>query len=356
MAANYLSEALISYAIYGHPDLPVVYVNNPKAACSSIKTSLWRYYDELHQTNTLPKDRTVHIKTGKPFLESVLAASNEVQSSILEKPFFSVVRNPFSRIAGAYKQKLLGGDPHVLKWFCEAYFLRADLIDENSLPFSDFLKIVGLQDPLTLNPHFRTQSINLMLPFTAFDFIGRLEDMRSVREYLEHHGVVMTAANVSDDASGAHQEQLHAFYDQGCRALVEHIYQDDFMAFGYDPNEGIFSASRETKVHAGAGIKELVSDPANIATLALAPELKSYYRFVQENDIGKKLEIVESTDHFHKNRGILREMGAFLALHKKGRIYSEIQEQLFRCTFGHLDLITDRRIIDKDRLPKRMRL
>jgi len=346
---NYISNSLIQAAVYAHLDLPVVYINNPKAGCSSIKASLWGYYDKRHRQDSLVIDRRVHIKTGTPFIENILDSSDKTKEEILRKPVFSVVRNPFSRIAASYLHKIVGVDPHILAWFCERFLLKPEKISKKSLPFSEFLKIIAFDDPLLLNAHFRPQTINTLQPFIPFDFVGHIEEMQEVATYLRGHEICLQSANIVPEAAQVHNEKLVSFYNKEAIDLVAKIYRNDFQSFGYLPDGDIMSGPKSKPKYNGEGIVSFLKEGAHTQS-CLSPEQLFFWRFTQRQDMDAKLKLINETSHRHKNRGILRGVIAFLLSIEEHDLADEIKEHLYFCTTGHLGFLSDKSIIDQERL------
>ena len=347
----YVSDDLLQSAVYTHPDLPLVYMNNPKAACSSIKASLWSYYDKMHQKESLVVDRSIHIKTGIPFIEKILDASAETKKAIIKKPIFSVVRNPFSRIAASYIHKLLGGDPYILSWFCERFFLKPETINRDSLPFEEFLKVIGFDDPLLLNVHFRRQSINILYPFVSYDFIGHLEDMGAVAEYLSAYNVLLESANISSSPDQEHKNKLVSLYNPKTIDLVTRLYSEDFENFGYSPKGGIFSGASSFVLHKDEGFRSFVMNGVR-TQCSLRPEYVFFQSFINETDRDAKLQLIREASHDHKNRGILRHVIGFLLTINECGLAEEIRKHLYFCNTGHLEFLSDRKIIAQERLVK----
>lgn len=353
MVATYLTDTLISGAFYGHPSLPFVYINNPKSACSTIKASLWRYTDQREGKKTLVFDQSLHVRTGRPFVTDILTESEETKSHILNKPFMSVVRNPYTRIASSYLHKLMGADPHLLEVFCDRYYLRAAAVNSETLPLQDFLEIIAFDDPLLLNPHFRCQSINIMAPLIDYDFIGHLEDMTAVGDYLTQHNVSLVSANVVGTTASMYQEKLLGYLTPESMELIRAIFQRDFEAFGYATGGGPTDRPATSKTNCSDSLSDVIKGTARYSSLPLAPELMSYYQFLEAPDDDVRLAIAESMSFSHRNRGILRQVGAFLASRDRHTYVSDIREQLHHCHFGHLNHISNKSIIDTDRVQRK---
>ncbi len=227
---RYLTSALIKQAIFCHEALPLVYVNNPKAACSTIKASLWGYYTGT----TPPHGKQIHLKNGEPFIEDLSSLPYSQISALLQKPIFSMVRNPYTRILSSYRFKVVGPDENMKRYFCDRYFLKYDQLNEDNLPFQDFLKIIAFDHPGLLNPHFREQSINLLIPFLPYNFIGCLENRDALTNFLQTHNVTTHLQNITVEQTEA--PSISCYLTPSACSLIKTIFANDFATFGYSRN------------------------------------------------------------------------------------------------------------------------
>jgi hypothetical protein len=207
-------------------ELGLIYLNNPKAGCSTLKFSLWTAVDRLTGRNTFTGK--VHDRRVDPFARDVFALDESASEIFSRSPMFSVVRNPYSRILAAYLNKI-PNDPHVWTVFHEGFGLRPDL-DKNDLPFRDFLRLIAVAPPSLLDGHFRPQCDNLLLPLTKPAFIGYLEDMGSVGDFLAGFGVEIQN-HVQHATHSA--DRLKDYCDPECSDLIRDIHAEDFKLLGY---------------------------------------------------------------------------------------------------------------------------
>lgn len=148
------------------------------------------------------------------------------QRAILDRPAFTVVRNPFARALSAYLDKMRPGDPHG-RGFCNRYGL-APRVDR--IGFDSFLACLAADHPRRMDPHFRPQYVNTMAHHLAPDFIGGVEDMAAVDAWLSTHGIATAPRHGPRNDSAA---RLRDFYDDTTTARVREIHAEDFRAFGY---------------------------------------------------------------------------------------------------------------------------
>jgi hypothetical protein len=132
---------------------------------------------------------------------------------------FSVVRNPFTRTLSAYLDKIER---------------RATRRGEES-SYNAFLDSLA-NGALYENAHWAPQCTLLLLPFEAFDFIGRVESLEEdLSHILARLGSKQPAAQITAEtgnATGA-AAKLREYYDDGAVARVRALYREDFERFGY---------------------------------------------------------------------------------------------------------------------------
>jgi hypothetical protein len=208
------------------PKFNVIYVKNPKAACSTILVWLDRMHtgDFEHEfTNVHKQHRLPEVKeVGWPRVSRMLSGSAYR---------FSFVRNPVRRFESVYWDKIV----HSVRWRPQVQAVLGLPEDPDSpLTFEQFLDAVEQQDPISgMNPHWRPQHVNLMHPLLKFDRIGRLEnfntDLDRIREEAGLPDVPLQVRNVSKHKDGS------SVYDGRPDLVrrVEELYAKDFEIYGY---------------------------------------------------------------------------------------------------------------------------
>lgn len=206
--------------------LKLLYLNNPKAACSTIKHSLWKAADRLTGKNTYKED--IHDRKGSPFVEDLFARNTYSRDALADARIFSVVRNPYVRILSAYLDKI-GGDPEVWRPFAKRFGIRLG-VGQAQLTFADFLRVIVSEPDELLNSHFRPQYLNLLFPLSKPCFVGQLENWSETVAYLHDLGVCVEDHRVHATHAA---ENLQRYYTEECVDLVKQKYRDDFELFGY---------------------------------------------------------------------------------------------------------------------------
>ena len=165
------------------------------------------------------------------------------QVSELEQEYFkfTIVRNPWSRLASAYLDKIYNesGSMKTLKTRdVLKYYKRKH---GKSITYREFCNFLKFGDGLCSNPHWAPQSALINMPISQLDVIGKCETFEDDLTYL-----VKRLFNVLDNelliSNGRHHKpnansHLHELYDDYTRNIVRELCEDDFVNFGYDMTE-----------------------------------------------------------------------------------------------------------------------
>lgn len=202
------------------PDVPIIYVDNPKAGSTTIKFTLkqaqaaeyarlgtsFKREDEPHKADDCLKSRGLR----KP----------ECRNRLL----FSCVRNPFTRVLSAYLDKVRTRDPG---FFPE---LRKRPVGS----FEQFLSAVADYRPGRLNYHFRPQHMNLDFPNISYSAIFYLENSAALSRFLSEVSPNATLEKKAPHSRSA-RTKLNEHYTPAAVKLVQDVYAQDFSLFGYSP-------------------------------------------------------------------------------------------------------------------------
>lgn len=207
------------------PELHLIYVKNPKAACSTLVTWLDQLHtgestspQRIHQEHRLPTIAEV----GRPAILAMLGGSAYR---------FSFVRHPLRRIESAYWDKVV----HSKMWRPRALEILG-LTDaaDRQVSFEEFLEAVERQDPMTeMDPHWRPQHLNLLHPLVTYDHVGRLEtfaaDVARIRDDAGLPRLPAESRNVSSHRPA--DSVFDARPDLVTR--VERLFALDYELYGY---------------------------------------------------------------------------------------------------------------------------
>lgn len=204
-----------------------VYVANPKAACSTLKLILSKA--EHNDPGFIPK--SLHNRKHLPLLTPNKLTRKE-QDALFDGSYylFSFVRHPFKRALSAYTDKVLGNKKQKRE-----ILETMDKADEKlnyPISFDDFVSVIAGQDPATLNPHWRPQTLNLATDLINYDFIGKLEnfpdDVAIVRRQLKLPDFGIPHKNRKSQQATAVQT-----VSPDTRQKLEKLYATDLQAFSY---------------------------------------------------------------------------------------------------------------------------
>lgn len=241
------------------PQLPIVYVNNPKCGCSTVKNSLkqaqaCRFRREGHHGFELLNDPHVADDCLKRWGIKELMRGGQ-------RLVISCARNPYARALSAYLDKVESGD---ITQYRELGGRRPD-------GFEAFLDVVAGTEPASLDPHFGSQHINLGLPEVAYDAIFYLENAASLQRALQRALGDFELETFAPHSRRA-QQRMAAYYTPRAIELVKRIYAEDFAILGYSmdiarateaPGEywtprGIVTRERETRLEPASGLASLM--------------------------------------------------------------------------------------------------
>lgn len=141
---------------------------------------------------------------------------------------FTFVRNPYSRVLSAYRDKIAQGDRLLVRHFGRA--AAGDRPDFTA--FCRFLDAGGLY----LNAHWAPQADLMLLPLDQFDLIGKVETMEADLATLSRNlwGVEPGQVGRVGTVTSA-TERLASDYTDEARSIVRRLYSRDFEVFDYDP-------------------------------------------------------------------------------------------------------------------------
>jgi len=237
------------------PALGVVYVNNAKAGCSTIKQSLWI-------ASGAPYGGDPHARDGAPFKFDVVASAESFEA-FRAAPAFSVVRNPFARVLSGYLEKT---QRHATMRGVGAKLAARYGEDVADLGFADFLARLAADDPWAIDQHFCPQVVNLMVPHVAYRHIGHLERLGETFAWL----------GIAGETYGRHSmgaaSRLAAYYEDGRAVdLVRRLYAADFARFGYSEDPAVLDPVAAVSSAALAGDGRVVALMQGFVGLSLRP-------------------------------------------------------------------------------------
>jgi len=225
-----------------------VYLDTPKVACTTIKLLLQQL-----EGYPLPADREdIHLRAkANPSGQfvSTLTRSSLGRFRVRTAPvapgpapgyfWFCFVRNPYSRLLSAYRNKIVACHPDQAQDIAAITGVSGDrdAIAEaaRSISFARFIEYVAAQRDALRNAHWRSQSLLLLPTFFRYSFIGRIEtfgsDMKYVLDCLGGPAAAHKQMRHRENASTVHVREGR--YTPELAERVHEIYDEDFRQFKY---------------------------------------------------------------------------------------------------------------------------
>ena len=188
-------------------NLRLVYINNPKTACSTIKSTLSRKVDREGAT---------------PPAQHLVRSLNKKQLSYFK---FTFVRDPYDRLLSCYINKFL---QYKERFIYEDYLMG--YLKEND-SFEDFVRKVAVIPDTLSDEHFRSQySIlyknNKLIP----DYVGRFESLASdFKDIADKYDL----GEFDHINKSSNKELFNELYTPELIEIVGKRYAKDFENFGY---------------------------------------------------------------------------------------------------------------------------
>jgi hypothetical protein len=209
-----------------------MYVETPKAGCSSIKTLLQRM--ELESTTFYRPDfEDIHNRNFSPLLKPSQVGSFNKFISRNDIVKFCFSRNPFTRLLSAYLEKIEQTKPQ--KRQILMHLGKNPSKTNEYISFDEFVNVVCEQPIINMDPHWRVQYYQTFQDTIKYDFIGKLEFFD--RDIL----AVMMNINTDFDKYMTNElrhstkavEFLDKYYTPSLADKVKAKYMKDFEFFNY---------------------------------------------------------------------------------------------------------------------------
>ncbi len=218
-----------------------LYFEVPKAACTQMKELLRQQQGapplqllvgKLMETR---RDMFVHARENVP-LPSLVDLDDAKQKEVLESDSFfrfTIVRNPYSRLVSAWKNKVVPCEPGAERLYLAIKGRLPELHAKDLITFDEFVNYLHAKGDLSeADPHWRRQVDHLFFKALSFSHVGKLENMTAtLARFQQHLGLaeplMAGGKNVSAPVG-------LATYNQDLADKVYSLYQEDFEHLGYD--------------------------------------------------------------------------------------------------------------------------
>lgn len=187
----------------------VVYLNNPKVACTSIKRSMFGEQPDIHK---LPDNST----------------EEELSSEMKQYYKFTFVRNPYKRLVSCFEDKCIQhpDDPCWNGFYYDLYRVQ---------DFSQFIRRVYLIPDRMAESHV-TGQYRLVYDKEGrclVDFVGKVENIRDEYEPIRQRFDFLPLLH-SNRAASLTGKNWMDYYTPFTAWLVYRKYKKDFITFGYE--------------------------------------------------------------------------------------------------------------------------
>lgn len=223
-----LNSNRLNYSSWVSEKYNYIYIENPKVACTKIKSIL-----QVSEGFELPKNiMDIHYRKNGVFVKNLLDIWEKEKENLDWKYFiFSFVRNPFSRIESAFKDKVLNS----LGRFWENY--RQEIKKFNNLSINEGIEFIHFCRYIESIPdskrdiHWRSQSKLLFFDQINYDFIGKFESFNLDMDYVVKKlclSIDLFVINQKINSSGNECLQTSETVE-----IIKHVYKNDFINFKY---------------------------------------------------------------------------------------------------------------------------
>jgi sulfotransferase famil protein len=218
----------------------LLYVETPKAACTALKGLLRTLAGapplgpSRAAVRESRRDMLIHVRANVPF-PSLVDLDDETQRHVLTAPDFLrfvVVRNPYSRLISAWRNKVMLCEPG-FEYVHEKIMGGMPPTDGKTLvTFEQFIAFIEQEcDPRTCDPHWRRQVDLLFTSVISYTHVGKVERIAETLDLLRRHlkleePISLGHSNTTNTGRAEITDEL--------AARVFAIYEADFTEFGYE--------------------------------------------------------------------------------------------------------------------------
>jgi hypothetical protein len=281
-----------------------MYYAVPKAACTQMR-ELLRGLENAPPIELFAdgdwitrRDMFIHARSNVP-LPSLVDLDNSTQREVLESPDFlrlTVVRNPYTRLVSAWKNKVILCEPSVKGEYHDIKGGLPGFHAKSLVTFDEFVEYARNRCDLRIcDGHWRRQVDYTFFPAMNFSYVGKLEHFEEVLRRLEGHlglSEFLVAerrnASISFGASPYTQELADKVYA---------LYQSDFEMLRYDRNTWASDRHKPQKdsTNFGVSLEQFVDDivERNLIISSLYEErgrLKAQLRWVSRLHLAPALD------------------------------------------------------------------
>lgn len=200
--------------------LNCAYIEVPKVCCTTIKAMMQAV--ELDCSAGELSLAQIHDRAASPLLNF----DSVVDAGIGDYRTFTFVRNPYTRIYSAYKDKLVDN-----QWEKDRRAENLGFSAEEEIPFLEFLRVIRDRSEQSMDIHWLSQSA--IVEDRAIDFIGRFE------QFDNDYYIIASALGLPLDTESRITHSTgtgNSILRRLCReeiSIINEIYERDFGSFNY---------------------------------------------------------------------------------------------------------------------------
>ncbi len=216
----------LSAAIHYIPGSRLLYINNPKVACTNVKWAMVEAFAP-EAAPGMTSFGAIHRRAETPF-----AKGPGLAQALRDRSFtvFSMVRHPRRRFVSAYFNKIHGPQhptgPRILE--------SIGLHPKRSHPPKAVLKGLLKLPTQDINGHVAPQVVNLFWGSIPYDRVFRLETLKGKSDPLIFDGFHLPMVDKSLHSTQGKTDL--SLFDAEDYEMIDHLYQADYAAFGYQPD------------------------------------------------------------------------------------------------------------------------
>lgn len=216
-------------------DRRLLYVKNYKCGTTSILSELYRYSTGCYPPNGVAIHKSKHalIQGHYGVFDNLQALNNP---AIFK---FTFARHPYSRFLSGF-QDFIGEARNLLTPRLASQFEHFGVSPKKSEAANidaaiDCIQASFEKDPMTIDTHFRSQTINMAWGSVEYDFIGRLENLTSDLRYVfEQVGACEYASSITPQTPRNKSKSIKPELNKAQKRRLKKLYEADFETFGYD--------------------------------------------------------------------------------------------------------------------------
>jgi hypothetical protein len=251
--AGYEPKAVIQRLEYGSfvsRNNRYCFVETPKAASTSFKWLLIDIEGAKYKSDLLPymretrKEMLVHQRKYVDIPTLLDLDPSEAQQFFEAGSgwfVFAVSRDPYSRIVSMFNDKVRFGEPGYRE--LQRRYGNTSYYGGLKQAFQAFVvEYVAEKDNRNGNPHLQSQSALLMPSLIPYTRIYKLNDAnKAMRDFLHHlreiRGDSRPETWVLPELNRNLTFNWRGFYGETSASVIAQCYSEDFVAFGYDPDD-----------------------------------------------------------------------------------------------------------------------